>query len=80
VASIDKESEADVTLEVVFIPRSGATAAGKDWDTFMELQAEVLTERASGGWDLVSVLDVVTPAAMREASRTGGVMLYFRRT
>jgi hypothetical protein len=67
-----------VTLEVVFVPREGASPAGKDWQAFMTEQAAVLSDRAAGGWELVTALDVIAPAAMREASRTGGVMLYFR--
>jgi hypothetical protein len=67
-----------VTLEVVFVARSGATAGGKDWDAFMTAQSNVLAERAADGWDLVTAVDVITPAAMSEASRTAGVLLYFR--
>ena len=65
--------------ETVFIPREGGVPKGKDWDTFMTLQQETLAQRSRDGWELVTALGVLMADSLREASKTAGVLLYFRK-
>lgn len=65
--------------DAVFIPREGGVPKGKDWDTFMTLQQEVLAERARDGRQLVTALGILMADSLREAPKTAGVLLYFRK-
>jgi hypothetical protein len=66
--------------ETEFIPRDGGQPRGKDWDAFLSRQQEVLESRARDGWEFVTAVGILTAEAMREASKTAGILLYFRRT
>jgi hypothetical protein len=64
---------------VEFIGREGGAPKGKDWDAFMAHQQEVIGERARDGWELLTAVGVLTVDALNMASKTAGVLLYFRR-
>lgn len=65
--------------EIVYVRRKGGTAKGKDWEAFLDQQTAVLNERSGADWELVSAVGVVSAEAMREASKTSGMLLYFRK-
>ena len=68
-----------MTTETEFILRDGGAPKGKDWDNFIQNQREVLAQRASDGWELITAVGIQSVDSMNMASRTSGVVLYFRR-
>jgi hypothetical protein len=72
-----KKGRNDMTVQVEFIPREGAAPKGKEWESFLAQQAEVLDRRSADGWELASTISIISTSGY--GSRTSGVLLYFRK-